>query len=148
MAAPLAAAALTGLAAAASGPCGEPPDTLGARLGEVGSRSTLRITTRGRRTRRPHTVTVWFVVDGPTLYLATLDTGRDWVRNAERTPAVDLDIAGLRLRGRVAPVTDAALDRHVRALFARKYWLARIGSWFGKGPERTFRVDDVELGAT
>jgi hypothetical protein len=29
-----------------------------------------------------------------------------------------------------------------------KYWLAWVGSWFGKGPERTFRIDDLRAAGT
>ncbi len=116
-----------------------------ARLAAIADRGTLRITTRGRKTGKPHTVTIWFLVDGTTVFLATLDARRDWVRNAETTPAVDLEIDGLRLRGRASAITDAELEGHVRDLLAKKYWMAWLGSWFGMGPARTFRVDGVEV---
>ena len=54
--------------------------------------------------------------------------------------------ASLRVRGRLGTITEPALEAHVRDLLARKYWMAWIGSWFGKGPERTFRVDQLTLG--
>jgi F420H(2)-dependent quinone reductase len=118
---------------------------LTARLAAVAGRSTLRITTRGRRTGRAHTVTIWFVVEGTTLYLGTLSTTRDWVRNVVKDPDVTLTVDGLRIRGRAARITDPKQDAHVRELLARKYWMAWIGSWFGKGPAATFRIDRVEL---
>ena len=118
------------------------PD-LAADLARVKDRGTLAISTRGRRTGRPHTKPIWFVVDGTTVYLATLNARRDWVRNAQKNPDVVLAVDGLRLRGRLATVADAALEAHVRALLGRKYWMAWIGSWFGAGPERTFRVDGL-----
>jgi F420H(2)-dependent quinone reductase len=116
-----------------------------ARLASIADRGTLRITTRGRKSGQPHTVTIWFLVDGTTVYLGTLDARRDWVRNAEKTPAVELDIDGLRLRGRMSTITDPELEAHVRGLLASKYWMAWLGSWFGMGPARTFRVDGVEV---
>jgi hypothetical protein len=116
-----------------------------ARLAAIADRGTLQITTRGRKTGNPHTVTTWFLIDGTTVFLATLDAKRDWVRNVAKTPAVDLDIDGLRLRGRASVVEDAELDGHLRDLLAKKYWLAWLGSWFGMGPARTFRVDGVEV---
>ena len=117
---------------------------LAARLAALADQSTLRITTRGRRTRKPHTVLIWFVADGTTLYLATLNAKRDWVRNARKTPAVALEVGDLRVRGRASVVTDPALEGRIRALLARKYWMAWIGSWFGMGPDATFRVDNLE----
>ena len=116
-----------------------------ARLAAVADRSTARITTRGRKSGKPHSVTIWFLVEGATLYLGTLDTRRDWVRNAAKTPDVTLDVDGLRVRGKARSITDPALEAHVRELLARKYWMAWIGSWFGMGPARTFRVDEVEI---
>ena len=115
------------------------------RLGAVADRGTLRITTRGRRTGKPHTVTIWFVVDGRTIFLGTLNADRDWVRNLQKTPDVTLDVEGLRLRGRATVIADAELERRVRDLLGQKYWGAWIGSWFGMGPARTFRVDGVEV---
>jgi hypothetical protein len=115
------------------------------RLAPLAQRSTARITTRGRRSGRAHTVTIWFLVDGTTIYLGTLDARRDWVRNAVKTPEVTLEIDGLRVRGTARVITDSAVEARVRALLAGKYWMAWIGSWFGMGPARTLRVDDVEV---
>lgn len=112
-------------------------------LARVADRSTLRLTVRGRKTAAPYGVTVWFAVDGSIIYLATLDATRSWVRNAKKTPAVELAIDGLRLRGRFAPITDPALAHHVHALLARKYWAAWLGSWVGLEPDETFRVDEL-----
>ena len=121
------------------------PADLLTRLGAVADRGTLRITTRGRKTGRPHTVTIWFVVDGRTILLGTLDARRDWVRNLEKSPDVTLELEGLRLRGRATAIADAELERRIRDLLAQKYWMAWIGSWFGMGPAKTFRVDGVEV---
>ena len=118
---------------------------IAARLAPVAKRSTARITTRGRRTGNPHSVTIWFVVDGDAVYLGTLDAKRDWVRNAAETPAIELDIAGTRVRGRAHAIADPALEKRVRDLLAAKYWAAWIASWFGMGPALTFRVDELEV---
>ncbi|HSV08250.1 MAG TPA: nitroreductase/quinone reductase family protein [Candidatus Binatus sp.] len=114
---------------------------LAARLASVKDRGTLRITTRGRKSGRPHGVPIWFLVEGTTVFLATLNADRDWVRNVARTPEVELDVDALRLRGRASTVSDPGLEAHIRDLLARKYWMAWIGSWFGMRPARTFRVD-------
>ena len=115
------------------------------RLGAVADQGTARITTIGRRSGNPHTVTIWFLVEGSTVYLTTLDADRDWVRNALANPDVELDFDPLRVRGRFAVIEDAALDAHVRELLVAKYAIARVGSWFGKGPEKAFRIDDLVI---
>jgi deazaflavin-dependent oxidoreductase (nitroreductase family) len=118
-------------------------EALAHRLAAMDRRSTLRITTRGRRTGKPHTVTIWFVVDDATVYLSTLKARRDWVRNLTRTPDVTLEAGDMRFQGRARTVTDPIEDARIRSRLAAKYWVARIGSWLGIAPERTFRVDEI-----
>jgi hypothetical protein len=122
-----------------------PSAEVATRLAAVKDRGTLRITTRGRKSGKPHTVPIWFVVEDTTMYLGTLDTRRDWVRNVGKAPDVLLDLDGVRLRGRASAVTDPRVEAHVRDLLAKKYWMAWLGSWFGMGPARTLRVDGVEV---
>jgi hypothetical protein len=122
-----------------------PTPNVAERLAAVKDQSTLRITTRGRRSGRPHTVTIWFVAEGSTLYLGTLSARRDWVRNVARTPEAEFDVDGTRLRGRVATVTAPDEVARIDARLAHKYWMAWIGAWFGRGAERVFRVDDVQI---
>jgi deazaflavin-dependent oxidoreductase (nitroreductase family) len=115
------------------------------KLAELRDTRTCRITTRGRKTGRPHTVTIWFVVgaEEQRVYLGTLRMGRDWPRNVAANPEVLLDIADLRLRGRARIVTDAVERQRVEAALAAKYWGVRIGTWLGFRPQAVF---EVELG--
>ncbi|HEV7864845.1 MAG TPA: nitroreductase family deazaflavin-dependent oxidoreductase [Acidimicrobiia bacterium] len=51
------------------------------------------LTTRGRRTGRPHTIEIWFVVVGATAYLMAGGRDRaDWVRNLMADPNVTLRV--------------------------------------------------------
>ena len=45
--------------------------TLAARLAPVANTSTLRLTHYGRRSGMSYQVTIWFMVEGETVYLAT-----------------------------------------------------------------------------
>ena len=115
-------------------------DTLKQRLTALKDRSTLRVTTIGRKTGKRHTVTTWFLVDGDTVYLATLRLKRDWPRNVMKNGHVELAIGGEGFRGRAKQITGAKRLEHVKALLSQKYWAAWLGSWFGMKPEGAFAV--------
>ena len=81
------------------------------------------LTTRGRVTGRPHTIEIWFALNGPTLYMmAGARTDSDWVRNLQRTPAVSVRIRDREFDG-PARVVDAASeeDALARRLLLAKY---------------------------
>lgn len=47
-----------------------------ARLRRVAGRQTTRLTHYGRKTGKPHEVTIWFVLDGDTLYIGSANVNR------------------------------------------------------------------------
>jgi len=80
------------------------------------------LTTTGRVSGRPHTIEIWFGVDGPTLYM--LSGGRDrsdWVKNLQRTPEVVLRIVDRQFRGPARLVTDSDEEALARRLLLAKY---------------------------
>jgi deazaflavin-dependent oxidoreductase (nitroreductase family) len=110
------------------------------RLGAMQNRSTLRLTTRGRKTGKPHTVTIWFLVDGATVYLVTMSLRRDWPRNILKNGYAEIDVGGSVFTGRATPIKDAKRLARVKELLNQKYWMAWLGSWLGLGPEGAFAV--------
>ena len=92
------------------------------RLAAVSSRSTCRLTHRGRRSGKPYEVTIWFMVDGETVYLATANASRQWVRNVQANPSISLAVGGETFTGTSERVRDAAEERHVMDLVVAKYW--------------------------
>ncbi len=64
-----------------------------ARLRQVAGKQTTRLTHYGRKTGKPHEVTIWFVLDGDRLYIGTANVNRQWVQNVQKTPQVKLSIA-------------------------------------------------------
>lgn len=118
-----------------------------ALLARAAREKTVTLITRGRRTGIPRRVTIWFVVDGDTIGLGTLNEDRNWVKNARGAGEVELELAAGRLAGRFADITDAGEHSIVRGLIAKKYWPARIASWFGIGQRHTFRISDLRLAA-
>ena len=115
-------------------------DTLEQHLTSLKDRSTLRVTTIGRKTGRRHTVTTWFLVEGDTVYLVTLRLKRDWPRNLIKNGQVELRMDGELFKGRAKQITNTKQLEHVKALLNQKYWAAWFASWFGMVPEGAFAV--------
>jgi len=83
------------------------------------------ITTLGRVTGRPHTIEIWFVLRGATLYvLAGSGRRADFVRNAMKTPEVTVRIGSRRareLRATARVVTSEEEDALARRMLLEKY---------------------------
>ena len=62
------------------------------RLKRVAGNQTTTLTHYGRKTGKPHEVTIWFVLDGDKLYIGTANVNRPWVRNVQKTPKIRLSI--------------------------------------------------------
>ena len=95
--------------------------------------STLELTTTGRKSGQPRTVTIWFVVDD-RLYVQSGKEGKtDWYQNVLAKPAVKVKIGDREWTGQARTITDAAETARVHELFTQKYFTARVMSWFGGG---------------
>jgi deazaflavin-dependent oxidoreductase (nitroreductase family) len=113
---------------------------LAEHLARVARRSTCRLTHIGRKTGRPHEVTIWFLVDGEMVYLATMNMERQWTRNVQARPEVRLRIGDETFSGEAAVITEADEMARVVDLLRRKYWLARPYLWLRGRPDGAFRV--------
>ena len=120
-------------------------------LGDV--RKTLesgwncRLTTRGRKTGFPRPVTIWFALDGDEIVLAGSPAGPQWLRNLAANPEVELEIAGLRMRGHARVVDTAADAEVVRRCFVKRYLAARLSRPFGGYTQSTaalVAIDKIE----
>jgi deazaflavin-dependent oxidoreductase (nitroreductase family) len=81
------------------------------------------VTTTGRVTSKPHTIEIWFALEGQTLYILAGGRERsDWVRNARKTPAVSVRIGETTFAARARTVEpDAHEDALARRLLLEKY---------------------------
>ncbi|MBY0278916.1 hypothetical protein K2Z84_26580 [Candidatus Binatia bacterium] len=117
-----------------------------ATVARVATERELRLIAPGRKSGLPRAVTIWFaVLDDGCVGLGTLNEDRDWVRNARHAGRVELQLAGVRLRGRFADATDPVRHRAIRKAMARKYLPFRIAAWLGLGQRFTFVVDALEI---
>jgi deazaflavin-dependent oxidoreductase (nitroreductase family) len=92
------------------------------KLKRLAGKSTLRLTHRGRRSGRLYEVTIWFMVEGNTIYLPTANLRRQWPRNVRANPQVSMKIGDETLSGTAEFITDPAERDHARALVEGKYW--------------------------
>jgi deazaflavin-dependent oxidoreductase (nitroreductase family) len=91
-------------------------------LGALAGEDFCYLTTTGRVTGRPHTIEIWFALDGHALYM--LSGGRDrsdWVKNLQRSPEVTIRIADERFEGHARAVEEREEDELARSLLIEKY---------------------------
>lgn len=119
------------------------------RLAKVASRQTLRLVHRGRRSGKDYEVTIWFMVDGDTVYLATANQARGWVRNVRVNPHVTLKIGSESFQGEIERLDSPPDRERVLAMVRRKYWIGAPYLWLAqtlaalglvKDSSETFRV--------
>jgi deazaflavin-dependent oxidoreductase (nitroreductase family) len=100
------------------------------------------LTTRGRRTGRPHEIEIWFGALGDVLYLISGGgPGADWYRNLVADPAVSVRIDGETRWGRAYPVTERCERQAVGQVMGPKY-----RGW-GGDPEIDLSEDHWTFGA-
>jgi len=96
-----------------------------ARLRRVAARHTTRLTHYGRKTGKAYEVTIWFVLDGESLYIGTANVNRQWVQNVQKTPQVKLSIGGESFTGTARFLSDRSEHERAMAAIRRKYWMFR-----------------------
>ena len=80
------------------------------------------LSTIGRVSGKPHTVEIWFAIDGPALYILAGGRERaDFVRNAMRNSVVFVRIAQTEFGGQARIVPPGPEDERARNLLLEKY---------------------------
>ena len=108
--------------------------------------STLKLTHYGRRSAAPYKVTIWFAVIDGGLWIGSLDSDRNWVRNL-RSGGRGLVDFGNGPEPVAAGFVDNDADRErYRAAIAAKYpVLSRIVGLFARGKQRAvFRLKPAD----
>jgi deazaflavin-dependent oxidoreductase (nitroreductase family) len=116
-------------------------------LDAVDGGSEVRLTTVGRSSGKPRSVSIWFVRDQDRLYVQSGKDGEtNWYRNILANPEVRLEFDSLQLTGRAVPIDDDTETARIHDLFRSKYLTARVMGWFGGGfgTGRVVRIDSLQ----
>ncbi|MGB3635609.1 MAG: nitroreductase/quinone reductase family protein [Rubrobacteraceae bacterium] len=80
------------------------------------------LTTTGRVTGKPHTIEIWFALEGSSLYMLSGGGDRaDWVRNLRSMPEATVRIKDSEFRGRGREPDTSEEEELVRSLLFEKY---------------------------
>lgn len=90
-----------------------------------------RLTVTGRKSGKPRSVTIWYVLDDGKLFLTGSEEMPQWCRNLRANPGVTAVVRGTELRGSARIVEDPEAAEAIRQRFLRKYLLARLARPFG-----------------
>lgn len=82
----------------------------------------VRLTTNGRRTAKPHRVTIWVSTDGSRLFARSgAGMGRHWPQNLMARGEGTLELGGRSVKVRPRHITDPEEARGVSHLHRDKY---------------------------
>jgi deazaflavin-dependent oxidoreductase (nitroreductase family) len=105
-------------------------------VSRVADEKYIYLTTRGRKTEKPHTVELWFAVAGKGIYLSHEGAYTDWMKNILEDGRVEFKIGKIQFRGnaRIAKGREAfEVGKH--ALYIKYYGKAdddTINDWFSE----------------
>ena len=90
-------------------------------LGGLIGKSTLLLTTTGRRTGRARTTPVnYWETEGVLFVIAGGGTRADWYRNLVALPEVEIQVGRRRFRAIASPLTDMREKAHALWLFSQQ----------------------------
>jgi deazaflavin-dependent oxidoreductase (nitroreductase family) len=120
-------------------------------LTRYAKKSTVQLTTIGRKSGQPRTVTIWFVVvDAKRIHVQhARGSTAQWYRNLLRTPEVQLDFGDGLVAARATPIEDKGEIQRVLALVRRKYLFAWVFQLLGinrNAVAATIELDDDRRG--
>lgn len=109
----------------------------------------VRLTTTGRRSGKPHRVTVWIATDGRRLFIRSgQGMKRDWPQNLVARGEATLELDGRQVKVKPRQITDHAEAREVSSLVREKYGPAVKVSKAGEPPtlaeQATFELIPVD----
>ncbi len=105
-------------------------------LASLSGRKLIFLTTKGRRTGRPHCVELWFAVSGGKIFLSHEGRYTDWMKNLRKESMVSFRIGDVNFSGNARIVgKNGILNSGKHALYSKYYGAASdevIDDWFSE----------------
>jgi len=93
----------------------------------------INITVTGRKSGRPISIPVWFVLEGDKLYLLPVQgSDTQWYKNVLKNPSIQIESAGERAELKVTPITDPKQVASVAEKFRSKYGASDVKKYYSK----------------
>ena len=109
------------------------PPSIDALKNRLSRLNEITITVTGRKSGRPISVPVWFVLEDGKLYLLPV-SGSDtqWYKNALKNPTIRIDAGGAEVELKVVPVTDPKQVSSIVEKFRAKYGASDVKKYYSK----------------
>jgi deazaflavin-dependent oxidoreductase (nitroreductase family) len=93
----------------------------------------ITITVTGRKSGRPISIPVWFVLDDGKLYLLPVQgSDTQWYKNVLKNPSIRISAGGAEAEFNAVPITDPKQVSSVVAKFRAKYGDANVKKYYSK----------------
>ncbi len=93
----------------------------------------ITITVTGRKSGRPISNPVWFVVEGDTLYLVPVQgSDTQWYKNVLANPTIRVSADGAEAELRATSITDAREVATIVEKFRKKYGAGDVKKYYPK----------------
>lgn len=116
---------------------------------EAATQCEVRLTTVGRKTGKPRTVTIWIATDGQHLFVRSgQGMKREWPKNLVANPEATLRLGGQKVKVRGRHVTDPAEARAAAGRASQKYGSyikpSKPGDPLTPGEQATFELIPID----
>jgi len=93
----------------------------------------INITVTGRKSGRPISIPIWFVLEGDKLYLLPVQgSDTQWYKNALKNPSIQIESSGEKAELKVTPITDPKQVASVAEKFRAKHGPSDVKKYYSK----------------
>ena len=108
-------------------------DALDALRDRLSRYRQIKITVTGRKSGRPISRPVWFVLEGDELYLLPVQgSDTQWYQNVLKDPTIRIDARRAGAEFKAVPITDPAQVSSVVEKFREKYGASDVKKYYSK----------------